>query len=775
MRIARIVSHDRAGSNTMIHDYTYGENESGFGTAQLNIDESLFVDEQVYLKKDVYATNLYPVRKLNYSTYQQGDVDPAGSLTSNVIYSEVTDHAISETPGNNGKIVYKYKLGRLFEAISFSAPVTNSSDYQNFVPRFVINYNYWNKPLLNEIKYYAYGVNQYSLKKAEHYAYRNSGTIVLAGLKVKPFATTDLGDPTSPKYYDFINSFFRYRDYSIFCDKNLLDEKREVLFSQTDSIVSKTTYQYNTLDQKMGETYYASDNIPVLSKISYPKEMISLNQDPSAIYQGMVAQNMLDVPIQLTKFKNSNQISFSQSNFYQPFTGMYVPDRVMIQQSVTDSLEVKLQYHNYDNRGNVLSFSENGGPKINYLYSYSKQYPVAEIRNTDYEIVEGVLGRANIENFSNLINPDKGAIDAFLSPLRLALPNAFVSTYVYEPSVGMASQTDYKGKTIYYEYDAFQRLDGIKDQDGNIVKKYSYHYDRSGKYYNLTTSRTLTRNNCALGLVSSPVTYTVSAGTYISSVSQQEATNLAENDLNLNAQNYANTYGICSTVYYNSVKSGNFNRNNCVGGQTGTAVTYTVPSNTYSSLLSQTDADAKAQHDIDTNGQAYANANGTCNSYNNVATSGIFFKNNCASGYEPGPSVTYTVPSNTYSSTLSQADADNQAQNDVNTNGQNYANTNGTCVLTQMITVSYSNNNLISGYYVKFHNNSSNQDYTFSISYGSGNFGTIPAGSYDVSVYNPNGSSEVYTFQVGSAEISGSEASFPGVTVGPGSVGVSIN
>ncbi|MFD2919037.1 DUF5977 domain-containing protein [Terrimonas rubra] len=55
-----------------------------------------------------------------------------------------------------------------------------------------------------------------------------------------------------------------------------------------------------------------------------------------------------------------------------------------------------------------------------------------------------------------------------------------------------------------------------------------------------------------------------------------------------------------------------------------------------------------------------------------------FTKNNCGSGYE-GTRVWYIVPANKYMSTISQADADLQAQNDLLANGQNYANLMGTC------------------------------------------------------------------------------------------------
>jgi len=52
---------------------------------------------------------------------------------------------------------------------------------------------------------------------------------------------------------------------------------------------------------------------------------------------------------------------------------------------------------------------------------------------------------------------------------------AQATTYTYKPLVGISSETDPKGKTSYYEYDNFQRLKNIKDQNGNIVKQFGYH------------------------------------------------------------------------------------------------------------------------------------------------------------------------------------------------------------------------------------------------------------------------------------------------------------
>lgn len=65
-------------------------------------------------------------------------------------------------------------------------------------------------------------------------------------------------------------------------------------------------------------------------------------------------------------------------------------------------------------------------------------------------------------------------------------------------------------------------------------------------YYNVQKSGTFTRNNCASGYTGSSVTYTVNAGVYASAVSQADADQKAQNDVNANGQTYANNNGVCN-------------------------------------------------------------------------------------------------------------------------------------------------------------------------------------------------------------------------------------
>ncbi|HWK02145.1 MAG TPA: hypothetical protein VNS58_00845 [Puia sp.] len=65
-----------------------------------------------------------------------------------------------------------------------------------------------------------------------------------------------------------------------------------------------------------------------------------------------------------------------------------------------------------------------------------------------------------------------GAIDE----VRLYPAGALMTTYTYKPLIGISSECDADNRVSYYEYDGAGRLKWIKDQDGNIIKTFNYHY-----------------------------------------------------------------------------------------------------------------------------------------------------------------------------------------------------------------------------------------------------------------------------------------------------------
>lgn len=64
----------------------------------------------------------------------------------------------------------------------------------------------------------------------------------------------------------------------------------------------------------------------------------------------------------------------------------------------------------------------------------------------------------------------------FIDELRLYPETAQMTTFAYEPLVGITAQCDINDKITYYSYDASGRLSLVKDDNGNILKKICYNF-----------------------------------------------------------------------------------------------------------------------------------------------------------------------------------------------------------------------------------------------------------------------------------------------------------
>jgi len=486
---------------------------------------------------------------------------------------------------------------------------------------------------------------------------------------------------------DFQVASFKYQS------KNYILQKQEnTNYFHGNSLKQTTIYDYNAdtgfLKSKVTNN---SENETIETKFYYPKdpEMVS-----EPFRNELIAKNMIGMPLVVQNY-NGVKLSEQKTEYTQDTStsNFLLPKYVYISKGtapIDNSIDKKITYDKYDDKGNVLQYSIESGTPVSIIWGYSKTQPIAKVENATYDQISNYV--ANLQSLSDSDSDNCMSASCTEELLRIelkrfqdAFPNAFISTYTYNPLVGVTSLTDPKGITSYYEYDSFGRLKFVKDKNLNVLQKYCYNYkgqqvdcsDNSSTsvilYKSAARSGSFTRNNCDLGGAASSVIYNQGVGAFTSSISQAEADALGGDKFNTDGQAYANANATCT--FSSVAKSGWFVRNNCAAGGTPGGVTYTVPAGRYSDV-SQAGADAQAQNDVNNNGQAYANANTTCTFYN-IAKSGWFTRNNCAAVGTPG-GVTYTVPAGRYSDN-SQEGADAQAQTEVNNNGQAYANANATC------------------------------------------------------------------------------------------------
>ena len=243
-------------------------------------------------------------------------------------------------------------------------------------------------------------------------------------------------------------------------------------------------------------------------------------------------------------------------------------------------------------------------------------------------------------------------------------------------------------------------------------------------------SKEFTKDNCGSCQHGVPmsVTQDMVGGPFYSNESQEEANRLAQEAVEAQGQAYVNKNGTCETDNTDPVWEDSepletkceggksykkqVNTNECYGGENerwveggdkvctwtgtyskvftkqcadggvGSKVTIDqddVTGGPFTSTVSQEDANSKAQAAVEQQGQALADAQGTC-TWTGKASK-VFTRNNCGS-CQHGSSVTVTQDQvgGPFTSNISQADANKKAQDAVNSQGQAVANRNGDCV-----------------------------------------------------------------------------------------------
>lgn len=209
---------------------------------------------------------------------------------------------------------------------------------------------------------------------------------------------------------------------------------------------------------------------------------------------------------------------------------------------------------------------------------YSGTYPVSwPLPNARSYIMQWFSFNGNVWQFNEQAYTGSASLTGTVDDVRIFPADAQMTTYTYNPLVGLTGETDPSGRSMAYEYDGLSRLSITRDNERNILKKTCYNYAGQvvgcALFANAAQSGAFTKNNCSSGTGSS-VTYSVPANKYYSETSQADANQQATNDVNANGQAYANTNGTCSgqiSVVANNTKN------------TAFAITFTNSSNqTYS-------------------------------------------------------------------------------------------------------------------------------------------------------------------------------------------------
>jgi len=360
--------------------------------------------------------------------------------------------------------------------------------FHNIFPEgFIVpEYPYLLDPLNGKLKEVEYLNNNGELKEKTEYAYTVATSTSLKGVKVyrhKP-------DPSNTIFYgdNEMNGNVKYYDnYSKWL--TLTSKTTTKILGGQEFVINESFSYYNPSHMQVTyKTVIDSKNDTYTTLYRYPHDFSSTQP-----YTDMVNQKHIISPvIEEETRKNGSLLQTTKTNYYNWGNGVYAPQTVQSKYK-SQAPETRMRFHAYDSEGKVLSVSRENDARQSYVWGYNKSYPVIMAENVSHSDLDAKVGQTLVEmgysggvssldsflaNIGSLLtSTQRNNWKNFNQSLRSKFPaGTNISTYTYLQLVGLTSETDANSISVYYNYDNFDRLKDIRDDNYHILETYDYHY-----------------------------------------------------------------------------------------------------------------------------------------------------------------------------------------------------------------------------------------------------------------------------------------------------------
>ena len=454
LRLKKMITTDGL-SGRMIRTYSYNQ----FSTPSKSSGHILNLPMHIFdifcgRGNEMMAT---VTRRVSYSAAPLN-----GGDGQTIRYTHITEYSDDEKQQKT-EYVYSHDL------YDFTSSATNSYPFPTVI------YRDWRSGLLQkQITYEYLETGRYRPVLSKQITYKEyEEQSKLAGLK-----HSSTPNPGS----------FSIGRYNIWTEWYLKTAEIDTAYFYGESGVSKIiqqkafSYDKNNFYMQTDVWQKRSDGKSMHQRLSYPKDH---NNSAGFNVDALLNRHIIGLPIRKENHVGNkiidgeiikyNEIGLPIASYVYEGTDT---DTVALNSSLVVPSYYVLNYvlaYDGPNIKKAVEVSKEKGQKECFLWGYREQYPVANIKNADYATVVAALGGQAVVDAFAASNPTDAEVKSFLMPLKAGLPNAFITSYTYKPLVGMTSQTDAKGMTTYFEYDSFQRLKYVKDQNGNIIKSYTYY------------------------------------------------------------------------------------------------------------------------------------------------------------------------------------------------------------------------------------------------------------------------------------------------------------
>jgi YD repeat-containing protein len=277
---------------------------------------------------------------------------------------------------------------------------------------------------------------------------------------------------------------FRYNS-NLKIQRNLLTRRHIMEYTPSGVIETKEDNLYlPNLNLKREVRSLNSFGKKTKTNYYYP---FDLNVKSLPYMSNLVAMNKINEPVKKKVYVDGVLMGVKQVNYRATINQSKdagEPIVTILQKSVSvakgdNELEEGAVVINRDIQGNITEYKTVNNVYHSIIWGYNRAHPIAKLENTKLSDISTVT----IDDLQAKSNLDKdivseNTLQASLNALRTipGLSKSQITTFTYNPLIGVTSITDPRGKTIYYEYDSFNRLQYVKDAQKNILKENKYNY-----------------------------------------------------------------------------------------------------------------------------------------------------------------------------------------------------------------------------------------------------------------------------------------------------------
>jgi len=205
--------------------------------------------------------------------------------------------------------------------------------------------------------------------------------------------------------------------------------------------------------------------------------------------QLMIDRNMIGIPLETTTIQKQGPAdpgkTIAKTEILYPTSlptaqsgSLVLPLSVKSADQLTGVMSTDVTYDKYDDKGNIVQYTTKDGIPVTIVWGYNKTQPIAKVEGMTYDQLLSLASPTAI-----IAASDNDAADPSKEGLLLTALNTFrkntqladrkVTTYTYDPLIGVTSITPPSGIRQTFTYDAANRLKETKVRSKNSTGAYS--------------------------------------------------------------------------------------------------------------------------------------------------------------------------------------------------------------------------------------------------------------------------------------------------------------